>query len=157
MSRLSLLLRNLWHFRGVNAAVVVGMAVATAVLTGALMVGDSVRGSLRTLALQRLGNIDDALISSRFFAQDLAARLAAEKDVVGRYEIVPAVLVRGGASTDSGADGATTTGGVQIGAAGSGELAVPENSAIINDEIAQALGAKSPGVSLVLSVPKQSD
>ena len=42
-SRASLLFRNLRHFRAANMAVVAGMAVATAVLTGALMVGDSVR------------------------------------------------------------------------------------------------------------------
>ena len=42
-----LLLRNLlFHWRG-NSAVVLGVAVGTAVLTGALLVGDSLRGSLR--------------------------------------------------------------------------------------------------------------
>ena len=52
---MKLLLRNLWYFRGVNLAVIAGMAVATAVLTGAdLLVGDSVRGSLADLALQQL-------------------------------------------------------------------------------------------------------
>jgi hypothetical protein len=67
LSRFKLLLQNLWHFRLANLAVLLGMAVATAVLTGALMVGDSVRGSLRDLAIQRLGPVDDALIATRFF------------------------------------------------------------------------------------------
>lgn len=41
-----LLLRNLrFHWRG-NLAVLLGVAVGTAVLTGALLVGDSLRGSL---------------------------------------------------------------------------------------------------------------
>ena len=66
-SRFNLLLRNLRFFRAANLAVVAGMAVATAVLTGALMVGDSVRGSLRALAEQRLGPVDHALVSTRFF------------------------------------------------------------------------------------------
>ena len=43
MNRLHLLLRNLLYFRGVNLALIAGMIVATAVLTGAMMVGDSVR------------------------------------------------------------------------------------------------------------------
>src|SRR5436305_1595305 len=73
--KMFLLLRNLRYFRGVNIAVVIGMAVATAVLTGALMVGDSVRGSLADLARQRLGAVDVALISTRFFDRGLAARL----------------------------------------------------------------------------------
>ena len=46
--------RSLIHFRWINLAVLLGAGVATAVLTGALLVGDSVRGSLRDLALERL-------------------------------------------------------------------------------------------------------
>jgi hypothetical protein len=42
----------------IHLAVALGVAAATAVLTGALLVGDSVRGSLRHLALDRLGNIE---------------------------------------------------------------------------------------------------
>ena len=42
-----LVLRNLaYHWRG-NLAVLLGVAVGSAVLTGALLVGDSLRGSLR--------------------------------------------------------------------------------------------------------------
>ena len=54
-----------------------GVAVATAVLTGALLVGDSVRGSLRDLTLQRLGRIDSALVTGHFF-RALADELAAD-------------------------------------------------------------------------------
>src|SRR5262249_44093847 len=49
----------------------------TAVLTGALLVGDSVRGSLRSLVLERLGRIDYALVSEKFFREDLAHDLNA--------------------------------------------------------------------------------
>ena len=55
MTTFSLLLRNLRHFRWGNLAVMAGMVVATAVLSGAMMVGDSVRESLAALARQRLG------------------------------------------------------------------------------------------------------
>ena len=52
--RLSTLLsRNLIYFWRSNLAVVLGVATAVAVLAGALLVGDSVRGSLRDLFLQR--------------------------------------------------------------------------------------------------------
>ena len=61
--------RSLIYFWRINLAVVLGVAVATAVLTGALIVGDSVRGSLRDLSLSRLGKIDHALVSERFFAR----------------------------------------------------------------------------------------
>jgi hypothetical protein len=61
----------LYHWR-TNLAVVVGVAVAVAVLAGALMVGVSVRASLRDLVLQRLGRTDHVVLSSGFFRDPLA-------------------------------------------------------------------------------------
>src|SRR5688572_1386225 len=55
---------------------ILGGAIATAVLTGALLVGDSVRGSLRGMALARLGVIQTALASGdRLFRTELAQEL----------------------------------------------------------------------------------
>lgn len=88
------MLRALIHYRRVTLAVVAGAAVATAVLAGALMVGDSVRGSLRDLTLERLGGIDWALVGERFFDQQLPDRLAVELDGA---RTAPAILVRGSA------------------------------------------------------------
>ena len=68
------MLRGLIHHWRLNVAVALAAAVATAVLTGALMVGDSVRGSLRDLTLQRLGRVDEALVRDRFFDADLVER-----------------------------------------------------------------------------------
>src|SRR5580658_6686897 len=95
MTRFRLLIRNLWHFRGVNLAVIAGMAVATAVLTGALMVGDSVRGSLADLALRRLGNVDQILVSNRFFDESLASRINGEGPTAFSGIVFPAIIVRG--------------------------------------------------------------
>src|SRR5262249_53638760 len=61
----------LYHWRG-NVAVFLGVAVGTAVLTGALLVGDALRGSLRDLTLRRLGWVDQALVGPRFVRQELA-------------------------------------------------------------------------------------
>ena len=63
MTLFRLLLRNLRYFWRANLAVAAGAAVATAVLVGALLVGDSVRGSLRAIAVQRLGRTDFALVA----------------------------------------------------------------------------------------------
>ena len=57
-----------FHWR-TNLAVLLGVATATAVLAGALVVGDSVRGSLRDLALQRLGRADIAVSTAGFFRE----------------------------------------------------------------------------------------
>src|SRR4051794_7359365 len=117
MTTARLILRNLLHFRAASLAVVAGMAVATAVLTGALMVGDSVRGSLRALAVQRLGPVDYALAGTRFFDDSLAGRVAAAPGLGGRYDVAPMVSVTGGAAVGEG-PGRRRTGGVQIMAAG---------------------------------------
>src|SRR4029079_1975350 len=65
MSLWQFLLRSLaFHWR-MHLAVALGVAAATAVLTGALLVGDSVRGSLKHLALDRLGEIGPKVIPGR--------------------------------------------------------------------------------------------
>ena len=50
-----LLRRSLIHYWRTNLAVVIGVAAAVAVLAGALLVGDSVRASLRDLFLMTIG------------------------------------------------------------------------------------------------------
>src|SRR5271155_4382897 len=92
MSLLRLCLRNLvYHWRG-NSAVILGVVVGTAVLTGALLVGDSLRGSLRDLALRRLGWIDEAMTAPRFFRAALAGEIHADK-------VSPAILLQATAAT----------------------------------------------------------
>lgn len=61
----------LWYWR-TNAAVVLGVALTTAVLSGALSVGDSVRYSLRRLAVERLGATQSVLASKGFFREALS-------------------------------------------------------------------------------------
>ena len=96
MTPFRLLLRNLfYHWRG-NLAVLLGVVVGAAVLTGALLVGDSLRGSLRELTLRRLGWVDEALVGGRFIRERVVADLPAK-------DVSPAILVRGTAS--AGEDG----------------------------------------------------
>jgi ABC-type lipoprotein release transport system permease subunit len=64
--------RSLRHYWRTNLAVIAGVAIAVAVLSGALMVGVSVRASLRDLVLQRLGNVDRVIVSQGFFREQLA-------------------------------------------------------------------------------------
>lgn len=70
----SYILASLRHYRRIHAAVAAGVAVAAAVITGALLVGDSVRGSLRDLAQAGLGRIDEALVAEQPFAEKLVDR-----------------------------------------------------------------------------------
>ncbi len=63
------ILQSLRHRRRANAVVLLGVMTGSAVLTGALLVGDSMRGSLRDRALTRLGDVEYALVAPRFFGE----------------------------------------------------------------------------------------
>ena len=75
------MLRSLIHFWRINVAVILGAAVATSVLTGALLVGDSVQGSLQRLTLGRLGKVDQAILSTRFVREQLGVEIGGTAEV----------------------------------------------------------------------------
>ena len=70
-----LIKRSLAYYWQTNLVVVLGVATAVAVLTGALLIGESVRGSLRDLVSQRLGATDQLVASTNFFREQLATDL----------------------------------------------------------------------------------
>ena len=82
-------LRFYWR---TNLAILLGIVVGTAVIGGALIVGDSVRGSLRELTLRRLGKVDYAVTGGRFFREDLAERLSDDAEFQETYTSVAPVL-----------------------------------------------------------------
>ncbi len=96
MSLLTLVRHNIAHFWKTNLAVVAGVAVAVAVLAGALLVGSSVRASLRGLALERLGAVDQVVTSAAFVREELAAELLARDGMQDTFAgAVPIVAVEG--------------------------------------------------------------
>jgi putative ABC transport system permease protein len=76
MGTFRLIQRSLAYYWQNNLVVVLGVAIAVAVLTGALLIGESVRGSLRDLVSQRLGATDQLVASSNFFREGLATDLS---------------------------------------------------------------------------------
>ncbi|MDB5295437.1 MAG: hypothetical protein JWO31_1420, partial [Phycisphaerales bacterium] len=167
MSPLRLIRRNLSYFRAASLAVVAGTAVATAVLAGSLMVGDSVRGSLRQLAVQRLGPADYALVANRFFddspAASLAKRVAAAAGVAGKVDVAPAVVGNGAAAAGPG-DKRTRTGDVQVLGVGAGGASAPgwpqiaRGQTVLNGEAADALGVAAAGpADVTFTLPSRED
>jgi ABC-type lipoprotein release transport system permease subunit len=73
----TLVRRSLVHYRRTHAAVVLAVAVAVSALAGSLVVGDSVRASLRDLVLGRLGRADQAVTATRLVRETLADDLGA--------------------------------------------------------------------------------
>ena len=76
---------SLKYFWQIHVIVALCTAVATGVLAGALIVGDSVRGSLLNLTTERLGTIQHALLADHFFQPDL----------LNRANKVPTILFNG--------------------------------------------------------------
>ncbi|MCH7688901.1 MAG: hypothetical protein IH899_19825, partial [Planctomycetes bacterium] len=108
MNTSRLLVQSLLYYWRTNLAVLLGVIAGTAVIGGALVVGDSVRGSLRKMSLDRLGEIDHVLHSGRFFRENLALELAGDPEFQKRFHsVAPALVMQGGLerSSKSEADG----------------------------------------------------
>ena len=89
------LLRNLLFYWRTNAAVVAGVAAAVAVLSGALIVGQSVRASLRDLLNERLGATDYVVSADRLFRHDIAQAFAAKRSDGKARASCPIISVKG--------------------------------------------------------------
>ena len=104
MSHFRFLLRSLRFYWQTNVAVVLGVIAATAVIGGALIVGDSVRDSLRQMTLDRLGGVDHALVGQRFFTEQLAASVG--QDAPAGSEVAPAIVLPASATFRTAENGA---------------------------------------------------
>ncbi|UCG56968.1 MAG: ABC transporter permease [Phycisphaerales bacterium] len=99
MSLWSLVRRSLGFYWRTNIAVLLTAVVTTAVLTGALAVGDSVRYSLKMMVRARLGATQLALVpQNRFFTAGLAADLATDLDTA----VAPVLQLRGLVANSAG-------------------------------------------------------
>ncbi len=89
---MTLVWRSLASFRALHLALALGIAAATAVIAGALLVGDSMRGSLRNIVIQRYGNIQSVMLSQRFFHPDMFQGATRFKNG-DQVEILPAIVL----------------------------------------------------------------
>ncbi len=95
----TLVLQSLVHYRRSHIAVAAGTAVATVVLTGALLIGDSLRGSLQALTDNRLGSTEHVVMSQEGFIRSaLSDSLAKELNATTAPILQRAATV----STDGG-------------------------------------------------------
>ncbi|QDU07021.1 ABC transporter permease [Gimesia aquarii] len=96
MNQARFVIKSLLYYWRTNLAVLLGVIAATAVIGGALIVGDSVRGSLRQMTLDRLGEIDYVVSGHRFFREQLATDLKNSAKLPADIKtIAPALVLRG--------------------------------------------------------------
>ncbi|HET6671042.1 MAG TPA: FtsX-like permease family protein [Pyrinomonadaceae bacterium] len=163
MTTFQLVKRNLLYYWRTNLAVVLGVATAVAVLAGALLVGDSVRASLRDLFLQRLGNTSYVIAGNGFFREQLAADTQADNEFnrSGFTSAVPLIALEGTVSHEpSKRRGA----GIRVYGVDDRfwtfhrrQVAAPGNADVyLSDGLARELGA-SAGDSLLVRVQKFSE
>ncbi len=157
------ILASLRHYRRIHLAVALGVAVATAVLTGALLVGDSVRGSLRDLTLQRLGQIDSVIVAAHFFREKLAHEVSVSlipEENTYSPETEPAILLNGTLQSGAGQNTRRATSVSVVGCAptfsalGKGGPTTPiaDGDAAITESLANELNVR-PGDEILLKVP----
>ncbi|MFM8469954.1 MAG: ABC transporter permease, partial [Limisphaerales bacterium] len=153
MTLRTLILRSLRFHARSHLGVLLGATLGSAILIGALLVGDSVRGSLRDMALARLGKIEAAMATGdRLFRAELATSLKA----------APVLALPG---TANSADGSRRANRVHVlgvdesfwklAAKAPAFTNVPPDSVVLNEALAQQLAAK-PGDEVLLRVSKVS-
>lgn len=108
MTSAQLILKSLRFYWRTNLGVIAGCALASGILIGALVVGDSVRFSLERMALLRLGKTELALLAPEVMFRDKLA-----DDIGARLNAIaaPVLLQRGVASS---ADGSARANSVQV-------------------------------------------
>jgi ABC-type antimicrobial peptide transport system permease subunit len=159
MNAWHLIVRGLRYYARSHAGVLAGSSVAAAILCGALIMGDSVRESLRALALARLGATHYALASQdRYFRQDLANDL---RDGLGASN-APALLFNGVATR---ADGSARANHVNVlgvdtrfwdlASAPPPAADIQTNGVLLNDRLAAQLNVHA-GDAVLLRVSKPS-
>jgi len=156
-----LVIRSVLHYWKTGAVVAFGVAVATAVILGSLVVGDSVTGSVRRVARTRLGEIDAALVSPRFCRESLVKDIAASvepKDRVRR--IVPVILEQGALKNEETGGVLPIVNVIGIGSAfwqlypGGASPALGTRRAAVNEALASDLGLHR-GSDILLTVGRR--
>lgn len=157
MQTTQLIKRSLAYYWQTNLVVVLGVAIAVSVLAGALLIGESVRGSLRDLSARRLGKTEDLIASPNFFREQLAADLANE---IGAT--CPLIAIKGVVVHESSK---RRVGNVKVYGVderfwkfnGIDGVKTPENrNVLVSQSLASELGS-GPGESILLRIEKPSD
>ncbi len=157
-----LIFRNLAYYWRSHLAAIAGVATAVAVLAGALLVGDSVRGTLRDLAAQRLGQTDFVVVSSGFFREALAADVQSDAAFSRGFDEAAPLIILPAIATHQ--ETGRRLGDVRVYGVddrfwtfhATGRSGPAEDEALMSAALAEELGAGS-GATLLVRVQRPSD
>lgn len=100
MTKFQYIIKSFLHYFKANLLVAIGVAISTIVLTGSLVIGDSVRHSLTQATFFRLGETTHLVaVKERYFRQEMAVELEAENPDL---KATPILLLEGMAVADGG-------------------------------------------------------
>ena len=98
MNLFKLLFRNLKYYSKEHLLLLIGLVLSTAVLTSALIIGDSVKYSLNDIVSKRLGNTNHLIVTQeRYLPANFSKKLSDELN----NQVAPLLLIRGMASSDN--------------------------------------------------------
>ena len=153
------LTQSLRYYAKSHAGAFLGATISAAILIGALIVGDSVRGSLFEMAMSRLGRIDTVITGNdRLFRDALADEMVGETF----SEVVPAIQLPAVASASGGSARANQTQVIGITSDFWNLVLNPSPDVHPEDDevtLSQALARQlkvSPGDTLILRIQKPS-
>jgi len=158
MKTTTLIANSLRFYRRTHVSVVLAAALTSAVLVGALGLGDCVRYTLRDLALSRLGEFHLALGGQdRFFRAELAQSLDPEKK-----RLAPAIILPGSAVHQKD-ERSLRANGVQVlgvdarfwagGPSYRDEIKLADDEVALNTHLAKQLGVEI-GQPVILRIPR---
>ena len=100
MTKFQYILKTFTHYIKANLLVALGVIISTMVLTGSLIIGDSVRYSLQQATFYRLGETTHLVsVTERYFRQEMAAEIEADNPEI---KATPILLLEGIAVADGG-------------------------------------------------------
>lgn len=139
-------LQSARHYWRGHLGLLLGTFLAATILTGSLLVGDSVRASLRRVAALRLGKVEGGVLGGdRWFTENLARKNNA----------VPLIIATG---STSAANGKVRVNGAQVLGVDAGfwklgtsgkNIAFDKSAVAVNEPLARKLGVKAGDTLLV--------
>lgn len=158
MNQFQFLFKTFKHYFARNLLVAIGVSICTAVITGGLIIGNSVRHSLEQNIFFRLGNITHvAMVTDRYFRSGLAHDLHQKTG----HAVAPALILQGIAITDGGQQRINNVQIIGVDESFSEVTGVEhsiltlDNEVIISENMALRLGVKS-GDAIMLRIEKAS-